>query len=145
MTATELVSRSSSVFCKEKAPAPAPVEVALKATHFFLYLNQESFMGEAGRALGTEVRTALRGGLPIALIHERDRERGACEFGTFFQSTPEDLIDKGVYRKLAIAFATGSEHRLVSYAMLAHFLGGKAQNKPAGLIPRSRSSREHVL
>ena len=30
----------------------------------------------------------------------------SCEFGTFFQSTPADLIDSGLYRKIAVAFTT---------------------------------------
>ena len=47
-------------------PTPEP-------THFLLYLNKRTFLDGAGTALADEVRAALAAGLPIAMIHEKDR------------------------------------------------------------------------
>ena len=72
------------------------------ATHMLLYLNNQSFVGDAGKALADELRRLRSGGgastsrasrltgasksLPIVMVHENDPERGACEFRTFFQT-----------------------------------------------------------
>ena len=55
---------------------------------------------------------------------ENDATLGACEFGRFFQVTPPDLLNSGIYASLAIAFHDGS-FRDVSAALLAVKLGAK--------------------
>jgi hypothetical protein len=66
-------------------------------THFLLYLNKETFMSDTrGDAFAQEVRDAQASELPIAIIHEKDEARHGCEFGTFFNTTPQDLIDDGL-------------------------------------------------
>jgi len=66
-------------------------------THFLLYLNKETFMSDTrGDAFAQEVRDAQASELPIAIIHEKDEARHGCEFGTFFKTTPQDLIDDGL-------------------------------------------------
>eukprot|EP00966_Prymnesium_polylepis_P236044 5458975-Prymnesium_polylepis.1 len=64
----------------------------VQPTHFLLYLNRETFVGNAGLLLAAEVRAARTTGLPIALAHENDLARKGCEFGRFFTTTPSDLI-----------------------------------------------------
>ena len=98
-------------------------------THFLLYLNELTYAGEIGEALAQEVRDAQAAGLPIAMIHENDEARGGCEFGTFFQTTPQDLIESGLYRALALAFVSGDAHRRVSRALLAKAVGAEAATR----------------
>ena len=75
------------------------------ATHYLLYLNQRTFMHEAGDALAEEVRSVMDMGIPILMMHENDTAEGrhGCDFSTFFRTTPDDLIQSGLYSKLAIA------------------------------------------
>jgi len=105
----------------ELSAAPPPV-----ATHFLLYLSEETFVGEAGERLANEVRFMMRGGLPIVMLHENDAESGGCEFATFFATTPQDLIANGLYKALALAYMPG-HFRPVSLALIAKKLGAVPQ------------------
>lgn len=40
--------------------------------------------------------------VPILMLWECDPAAGACEFSTFFQTTPQDLIIDGLYKALAV-------------------------------------------
>lgn len=103
-----------------------------KSTHVFLYLNDQTFVGEAGDRLAHEIRIAMGANVPIVLVHENDPTRGGCEFAYFFQTTPEDLIRDGLYKKLAVAFFA-EPLREVSLALLAKALG--ATNDWRGVVP----------
>ena len=41
---------------------------------------------------------------------KQDPQCGACKFNDFFSTTPQDLIDAGLYDEMAIAMQPG-EHR----------------------------------
>ena len=58
----------------------------------------------------------------IVLVHEADPAKGGCEFGTFFGTTPQGLIDEGIYKDIAIALHR-PPHRAVSLALVAQALG----------------------
>ena len=58
----------------------------------------------------------------IVLVHESDPAKGGCQFGTFFGTTPEGLIEEGIYKEIAIALHT-RPHRAVSLALVAQALG----------------------
>jgi len=117
------------------SPSPEP-------THFLLYLSQRTFLEGAGTALAGEVRAALDAGLPIAMIHEKDethQERCGCAFYTFFKTTPQDLIERGLYTAaLAIAFEGDRDHRVVSHKLFAQSIGA-VKNTLTRRIRRSRS------
>ena len=49
-------------------------------THFVLYLNHDTFVGEDGVQLAKEVRCAMASKLPIVMAHENDIHRRGCEF-----------------------------------------------------------------
>lgn len=101
-----------------------------KPTRFLVYLNKQTFRGKMGEAFAQEVRDALAADLKIAVVHENDDTRDGCEFDLFFKTTPQDLIDGGLYRQIAIAFMKGEGHRKVGRALLAKNLGAEArQNK----------------
>ena len=72
----------------------------------------------------------------IVLVHEADPAKGGCEFGTFFGTTPQGLIDEGIYKEIAIALHT-PPHRSVSLALVAQALGA---TKAARLAARRGSS-----
>jgi hypothetical protein len=76
----------------------------------------------------------------IVLVHEADPAKGGCEFGTFFGTTPQGLIDEGIYKDIAIALHT-PPHRAVSLALVAQALGATedAATKDAGRLWRARS------
>ena len=101
----------------------------VRPTHFLLYLNVDTFNGEAGIQLANELRIARAAGLPVVMAHENDPERGGCEFSRFFRTTPEDLINGGLYKALALEFYPGPNHRPVSMAQVAMAL---ATLPPAG-------------
>ena len=55
---------------------------------------------EQGEVLERDVRAArkLQAGLKVVMVHENDKEKGGCEFVDFFGTTPQELIDDGIYR-----------------------------------------------
>ena len=69
-----------------------------------------------------QVRAARAAGIRVILVHECDPTLGGCEFSSFFQTTPQDLIADGIYTRVAVAFHTG-QHRAVSLCLLARELG----------------------
>ena len=110
-------------FSTRSSKAPAPPE---EPTHFLLYLTKKTFMGLKGSRLAHEVRTARAAGLPVVLVHETDAERDGIAFDTFFKTTPQDLINGGLYDALAELFVSGTTHRKLSHAQLAKKLGAEA-------------------
>ena len=89
---------------------------------FLLYLDSETWIGDAGVLLADEVRAARTGGMRIVMLHEMDIERGGCEFARFFETTPKDLINDGLYDALALALHA-DEYRSVSLLLAAQALG----------------------
>ena len=112
-------------------------EKTARPTHFVLYLNQQTYVDDDG-ALAQEIRDARAAGLPIAMMHENDKARGGCEFSNFFQSTPQDLIDGGLYSALAIAFVGGDTHRIVSQKLFAQKLGAVVSEDEVDVSLRSK-------
>jgi len=92
------------------------------ATHMLLYLNEHTFLGLRGQLLAHELRTARKHHIQIVLVHEQDPERGGCAFDRFFETTPEDLVIDGLYKKIANACHTGP-HRDVSLALIIKVMG----------------------
>ena len=90
--------------------------------YFLLYLNKETWLGSTGSKLADQVRAARAAGIRVVLAHECDPTLGGCEFSSFFQTTPQDLIMEGLYARIAVAFLTG-QHRAVSLCLLAREIG----------------------
>ena len=120
------------------AADPAP-----SASHFLLYLNRQTYGGSEGAALAREIRHAWDANLKIVMIHERDPARGGCEFRDFFLTTPQNLIDHGLYRQLAVPFEGSTAHREVSRALLAEALGAKVHKGLPGLPMCTRRGSSH--
>ena len=93
-----------------------------------LYLNKGTWV-EHGDALEKDVRAARAAGLKLILVHENDSSKGGCDFGAFFATTPQELINQGLYSDIAIALHT-PPHRAVSLALVAQAVGAiKATTK----------------
>ena len=69
-------------------PSMLSQNASANASVILLYLNADTFAGDESTALVTEVAAALVKGIPIALVHEMDKSRGACPFETIISSTP---------------------------------------------------------
>mgnify|MGYP001256191413 CR=1 FL=1 len=64
-----------------------------------LYLNKDTWV-EQGEVLERDVRAArkLKASLTTLMVHENDTEKGGCKFDDFFGTTPQELINDGIYR-----------------------------------------------
>jgi len=85
------------------APGRRPAAV----THMLLYLNQDTWLEDDGERLAEQIKQAREDKLKIVMAHESDPERGGCEFNRFFETTPQELINDGLYRDLARTFLPG--------------------------------------
>ena len=109
----------------------APV-FAADRPHFLLYLNEDTFVGPKGDALADEVRHVLglpgsghsKGSalVPIIMVHERDLEKGGCEFDRFFHVTPKDLVVGGLFKAIAVS-RYAALHEPISCAEICRAMG----------------------
>jgi len=107
-----------------------------KNTFLLLYLNSTTWSKvdpDRRQALAGHVARARDGGVSLLMVHEADLTRDGCEFGRFFQSTPQFLIDDGIYQQLAFTWFE-PPHREISVALTAKKLGAEQVKKT--LIPR---------
>ena len=110
------------------------------ATHFLLYLSGDTFTGFDGQKLAQEVRRARAAArVPIVLVHETDPRRSGCAFDRLFHTTPEDLINGGLYKKIAVP-CQPEPLRSVSLALVARAFGAapvKQRFKRFSMAPRA--------
>jgi hypothetical protein len=114
------------------AAQPGVLEHDVRATYRFAHglgaglVRMASNMREL-RRMGSSLNERGAGAasadkIRIVLVHEVDPAKGGCEFGTFFATTPEGLVDEGIYTDIAIALHT-PPHRAVSLTLVAQALG----------------------
>jgi len=95
---------------------------AASATHFLLYLNDQTYLDEPGEKLAAELKL-FSGKTKRVMVHENDGARGGCDFSIFFDGrTPQDLMQSGIYNDLALALYSGAFFP-VSVALVADALG----------------------
>ena len=130
---------------------------------FLLYLNEDTWVGEAGEQLAAEVALARKAGVPLLMVHENDPDKGSCEFATFFSTarrsqpppertsqprcltracassrqTPNDLIQAGLYSALALALYPGPAS-LVSCCFVARALSATKASRLEGAKASAR-------
>lgn len=107
------VLRATTAFCN-----------MLECQHFLLYLTSETWTsGDLSQRLVEEIHAAMDRGVHILLAHEMydlDQEsHHGCEFGTFFSTTPEELLLSNIYAEVAVPLKSGV-WRETSMALLAH-------------------------
>ena len=66
--------------CEVETVEEVPSLSAEPWTHFLLYLNFDTFVGDAGQQLAAEVRQAMKAKLSILMPHENDPAKGGCQF-----------------------------------------------------------------
>jgi len=109
-------------------------EVAnISATHMLLYLNTDTFLGVDGQTLANDVRLAWAAGVEVVLVHENDEHLCGCPFSRFFETTPQELVQDGLYKRLAVPFQP-SPYREISQALLALALGARLQRSKAAQV-----------
>ena len=134
----------------------------LDATVMLLYLNDQTYLGDAGERLGTELLAVQKTGCSILMMHENDPCKGGCEFGVYFDGrTPTELLQGGIYDTLAISLFPGA-YQPVSIALAIRVLqaceqGGiwarivrkvrmrRSQNADRAGTGRSRRNAPHVM
>ena len=97
--AQELVSSMASGGAALRVVDSQPVQASGVSAFMLLYLNDKTWV-EQGDVLERDVRAAREGqsGLKIVMVHENDPKKGGCDFGLMFSTTPQELIDGGIYR-----------------------------------------------
>ena len=97
--AQELVSSMASGGAALRVVDSQPVQASGGSAFMLLYLNEKTWI-EQGDVLERDVRAAREGqpGLKIVMVHENDPKKGGCDFGLMFSTTPQELIDGGIYR-----------------------------------------------
>ena len=94
-------------------------------------------------ALAEQVRAARRDGVRVFMLHETSPERNGCsEFAHFFQTTPQDLVDGGLFETLAIGMAAEPNLRKVSLGIAAKTLGARADKRQLSRNSLIRSASE---
>ena len=76
----------------------------LEATLLLLYLNDQTYLHEAGERLVEQLRVVRAAGstVNVVMVHENAEQWGGCPFGVFFDGrTPQAL--RGLYDALALA------------------------------------------
>ena len=99
--------------------------------NMLVYLNGQTWTsGEVSDALAADVQRAMNANVPLLLAHEMPSAveavaaRHSIEFGSFFGSTPDELIRRGIYDNVATTLK-GGEWRRTSMVMVAKNLGGQ--------------------
>ena len=89
-----------------------------------LYLNRDLFLEDENN-LKNILQSTKAMKIPIVLVHEQDNAKGGCPFETFFDQTPQDLIDPPyeLFKELAIPLYTTTEYRTVSLRQIINTIG----------------------
>ena len=96
-------------------------------------------------SLATELRQALGVGMVPLLIHERDVAAGAVEFDEIIRATPQDLLDLGLYKPIAIPWYRIRAYRQVATKLaLLHFCS-RATSLTADYLLRTSHSVSALL
>ena len=109
-----MASNGAAIRVVDTMPDVKALKESGESAVMLLYLNKATWI-EQGGVLERDVRAArkLRTALKVVLVHENDKEKGGCEFGDFFGTTPHELIDDGIYRlacRLTLVACCPTEH-----------------------------------
>jgi len=96
---TSMASNGAAIRVVDTMPDVQALKENGESAVMLLYLNKDTWV-EQGEVLERDVRAArkVQAGLKVVVVHENDKEKGGCEFGDFFGTTPQELIDDGIYR-----------------------------------------------
>ena len=96
---TSMASNGAAIRVVDTMPDVQALKDDGESAIMLLYLNKDTWVKQ-GEVLERDVRAArkLQPGLKIVMVHENDKEKGGCEFADLFGTTPQELIDDGIYR-----------------------------------------------
>jgi hypothetical protein len=102
----------------------SPPDILKVRTFLLLYLNEHTFEGSAQdqNELTAIIQSCIDDSeISIVLVHEKDTEKGGCDFGNFFGKAPEELIKppNSLFQDIAIPLYSTEEYRIIS---LRHIL-----------------------
>ena len=123
---------SSSVSTRPSSAHRTQAHRAGDVTHMLLYLTESTWSEDDGERLAEQVKQARSEKLPIVMAHENDPALGGIAFNHFFETTPQELIDDGLYRDLARAFFPGV-YREAPQALRCRGGGGTRVSAGAGV------------
>ena len=94
-----MASNGAAIRVVDTMPDVKALKESGESAAMLLYLNKDTWV-EQSEVLEHDVRAArkVQAGLKVVLVHENDKEKGGCEFGDFFGTTPQELINDGIYR-----------------------------------------------
>ena len=94
-----MASSGAAIRVVDAMPDVQALKENAESAVMLLYLNKDTWV-EQGEVLERDVRAArkLQADLKVVLVHENDKAKGGCEFGDLFGTTPQELIDDGIYR-----------------------------------------------
>ena len=58
----------------------------------------KDMQGNSNKKHGSDNRKRKDEEIKIVMVHENDPKKGGCDFGLMFSTTPQELIDGGIYR-----------------------------------------------
>ena len=143
LLASELLRRR----CSRHLTIAATPQDAKTAPCFLLYLNKHTYTYASGgprTALHDDVADAMARGATLILVHEQRSQHSAVPFAYFLehQSTPESLLEAGIYNNCAIPLYDG-EHGRVSLALMAMAING-ANATPNAAQTSAGSHQSHT-
>jgi len=80
---------------------------------FLLYLNRKTFVDDERDTLKDILQTVKEADMDLVLVHEQNKNEGGCTFHHFFESTPEELIERPyeLYKEMAIPLYSECKYR----------------------------------
>ena len=120
--------RSTAESIEPFEPQDIPSTGSTKKRVFLLCLNEHTFLDEGGEVQDL-VKTASEMRIPIVLVHEQTKDKGAHPFYLFFDQTPQELIDPPfeIYRSIATPFYFIDEYREISLRLIMMEMGATAR------------------
>jgi len=113
---------------------------------FLVYLTSKTWSTrEKSAQFADDVRLAMAEGLKLVLAHEMPgvddlEDRHAINFGAFFSypdgTTPQDLLQAGIYNSIALALK-GGPWRRASLVMAANAFSGAANREASDALPQT--------
>lgn len=129
-----VTTRPPSAVLSALGPPYGLDEEAIEPTVMLLYLNGETYMGDAGEKLAAELLAVQKAESHLLMLHENDQDKHGCEFGVYFDGrTPDELLQGGIYKALAIALYPGA-YQPVSLALAAVVLGAIDESSLSGKL-----------
>ena len=121
-------------FCSDSVGDDVLNALRERKTYFLLYLNRYTFEDADDDDENSWVKLVEKcraKKIEIILVFEKDEEKGACEFDTFFSEAPAELIQSPIclFDKIALPLHKQSEYRRIGLRQILKRLGAVSINQ----------------